>query len=93
MKPLSVPSFAELNAASVLYGFERHPQPFDCTGSRIVLTNRIIPLTVSETVAVRFAAALRGIRIVGQGVLECIRTAFEAGRRVIEWIRRIRAGG
>lgn len=55
---LPVPLFNVLNAASVEKGFERRPQPDTVQAGALLLMNQTIPLTVIETVAWRFKAAL-----------------------------------
>src|SRR5215211_4570705 len=50
--------FKASNAASVENGFVRRPQPATTQDAALLLINQIMPLTVIETVAVRFDAAL-----------------------------------
>ena len=55
---LPVPLLSPLNAARVENGFVRRPQPAASVVQAValLLINQIMPLTVIDTVAVRFAA-------------------------------------
>jgi len=55
-----VPLLSALKAARVENGFVRRPQPAASVRheAELLLINQIMPLTVIETVAVRFDAAL-----------------------------------
>src|SRR5215213_2249122 len=55
---LPLPLLSAANAASVENGFERRPQPATTQEVALLLINQIMPLTVIETVAVRFDAAV-----------------------------------